>query len=191
MPRPRAVRRCRVTHWIGLIVCAVSSVIACQEAFGFERAVRTRIANYEEAPVSLRAASTQLVRTYDNPNQISLAALEGGDRQVKRSRVQYINRLNQQAATYLLEGELELRNQTRKDIAALQITTVFLNAFRERIGTERQSLSEPLRPGQTKQVRWSRGLPYQDVFELYVIVTAVRFSDGTVWSPADELILLP
>ncbi|MBI3458282.1 MAG: hypothetical protein HY002_21130 [Candidatus Rokubacteria bacterium] len=191
MRRRRASLQSRTARWIGPLVCLAAVMLAAQEAAGFQRPVRTRIANYEDAPVSLREASTRLVQTFDNPNQISLAALEGGERQVKRSRVQYMNRLNQQVPVFLIEGELDLRNHTRKDIAALQITTVFLNAFRERIGTERQSLSEPLRPGQTKQVRWSRALPYQDVFELYLIVTAVRFSDGTVWSPADELILLP
>jgi len=148
--------------------------------------------NYEEAPVSLVKASVQLVQTYSNPSQFPLAELQGSKEvRVNRSRVRYVNRLNQQVPTYMLEGELELQNNTRKEAVAVQITTIFLNAFRERIETDRQTLAGPWAPRQTTRIRWARHLPHEEVFDLFFVITAARFEDGSVWAPTEELILLP
>lgn len=162
------------------LLLGLSMIVLSEQALGFQRLVRTRIANYEEAPVVLVEASIQLVRTYANPTQLPVVG-----------RTRYLNRLNEEVPAYRVEGELGLRNRTRKEVAALQMTTIILNAFRERVSTERQSLAEPLAPRQTRTVRWSRGLPHEEVFEMFFIITAVRFTDGTVWAPNEELILLP
>jgi len=164
-------------------------IVLSEQAVGFQRLVRTRIENYEEAPVVLVEASVQLVQTYTHPTQLPL---EGGvEGKINRNRIRYLNKLNEDVPAYRVEGELGLRNRTRKEVAALQVTIIVLNAFRERISTERQSLAEPLGPRQTRTVRWSRGLPHEEVFEMFFIITAVRFTDGTVWAPNEELILLP
>ena len=174
------------------IACGLAVVAWCPSAFGMQRAVRARIVNYEAAPVLLLDASAQLVKTYSTPTQFPLAAVEEGrEMKMQRSRVRHLNRLNQQVPTYLLEGNLQLRNDTRRRIAAIQLTIVFLNAFRERIGTERHSLAEPLGPREVKAVQWSRNLPYEEIFEVFFIVTAIRFDDGTVWMPTEELIFFP
>lgn len=174
------------------LLLGLSMIMLSEQALGFQRLVRTRIANYEEAPVVLVEASIQLVRTYANPTQLPAVALEGGaEGKINRSRTRYMNRLNEEVPVYRVEGELGLRNRTRKEVAALQMTTIVLNAFRERVSTERQSLAEPLGSRETRTVRWSRGLPHEEVFEMFFIITAVRFTDGTVWAPNEELILLP
>ena len=176
---------CGLCYWLCLMVI-------CQEVSGFERSIDARIANYDEAPVTLLNASAQLLQTYGSPSQFPFAVIEGGhDIRISRARVHYMNRHNQQIPTYLLEGELEIRNTTQKEVTALQITTVFLNAFRERISTERRSFAQSLAPRRAKRIQWSRGLPHEEVFEMFFVVTAVRFSDGTVWAPTEELVALP
>lgn len=178
--------------WVPYVMGGLVVVIAAEQASGIERSVQTRIANYEQAPVSLVKASVQLNRTYSTPGQFPLAELQGGTEvRVNRSRVPYVNQMNREVPTYVLEGELELRNNTRKEVVVLQITAIFLNAFRERIQTDRQTLAKPLTPRQTTRIRWARNLPHEDVFELYLVITAARFEDGTVWAPTEELILLP
>jgi len=192
MNTPSAPTRTRRDRAALSLVLGLVLVLWSEPAFSLQRSVRARIANYEEAPVSLRHASVQLVQTYSNPSQFPLAALaEGEEVKIKRSRVRYMNRVNQQIPTYLLEGELELHNHTRKEVMALEITTIFLNAFRERISMDQDSLTQSLSPYETKTIRWSRALPHEGVFEVFFVVTAIRFSNGEVWAPTEELILLP
>ena len=175
----------------GTLLFWLCLVLAHGQVFGVQRTVRTRIANYEGAPVLIRAATTQLVQTYSSPGQFPFATVGDDEVKVPRSRVRYLNKVNQQIQTYLLEGEVTMENQTAQPIEALQLTTIILNAFRERIATERQSIAEPLPPHRTRQMRWSRNLSHQDVFELYVVVTRARFGNGTVWTATEELILVP
>ena len=157
-----------------------------------QRMVRALVAKYDDAPVIVRQASVRLVRTYSAPSQYQLATSpDGHEIRVKRSRVRYANRADQQIPTYLLEGYLEVENKTREDVEAVQITSVFLNAFRERIGTDEHSVSKPLEPRAIRRVDWSKTLPHEETYEVYFVVTAVRFRNGEIWSPAEELILQP
>lgn len=172
-------------------VALLALLLATPSVTALERAVRTRVANYEEAPVLLRSASVKLVQTYSQPGQFPFVSMEGSDVKMRRSRVRQLNRLNQQIATYLLEGSLELHNETRRSIETLQLTTVFFNAFRERIRTDRDTVTLTLGPRQHKTVSWSKGVPHEEVFEMVVVVSAVRFGDGSVWSPTEELIVIP
>lgn len=168
----------------------LSVLVACPQAEALDRVVRARVANHEGAPVTLLEGSVRLVQTYSRPGQFPLTTVAGEEVLVRRSRVRYMNQADQ-VPTYLLEGELTLRNHTRKEVVALQVTTVFLNVFRERISTERHTLSASLEPHRLTTVKWSRTLPHHDVFELFGVITAVRFSDGTVWTPTEELIFIP
>ena len=182
----------RAAGWLPWLVMAACLGMVVRPAQGLERLVQTHIANAEEAPVLLETARVKLVQTYTNPNQFPLAVADGvSDVKVQRSRVRHINRLKQQVPTYQLEGTLQLRNTTRKPVDVVQLTVVFLNAFQQRISMEEQSLASPLSPRQMKIVPWSRGLPHEEVFELTFAVTAVRFSDGTLWSPAEEVVVVP
>ena len=181
---------CRLAWRLALILILL---VVGQEASAFKRALRTQVANYDNAPVTIRRASIQLVQTYGTPSQEPVVALglERGAPQASRSRIRYVNRLNQQTPTYSLEGEIELRNDAQKEVAAMKLTTIFLNAFRERISTDQQLLVQSLSPRQTKRVPWSRALPHEEVYEMFVVIGAVRYSDGTVWTPSEELIVVP
>ncbi len=177
--------------WFQALVCLGGVLLLSLQADASQRAIRTRVANHERAPVALVTATTELVQTYSDPTQAAFLALASDRVATAPSRVQYLNHMNQDIPTYLLEGALEIRNNTSKEIETLQLTTVFLNAFRERISSEQQSLMAPFLPHQSQEVRWSRSLPSQEVFELYLVITKVRFSDGTIWAPTEELLLLP
>ena len=175
-----------------LILAAVMLLGAGAASEARQRTVRAKPATYDEAPVVVRQASVRLVQTYSSPSQYPLAtAPDGYEVKVKRSRVRYANRANQQVPTYLLEGSVELENETRRDVEAVQVTTVFLNAFGERISTDRHAIANPLEPRQTRRIDWSKNLPHEEVFEVYFVVTAVRFADGDVWTPTEELVILP
>lgn len=184
--RHPCLRACRLLTAAGLVAGAGATAQAMQHT------VHAKAAKYDEAPVVVREASVQMVQTYSSPTQYPLAtAPDGYEVKVKRSRVRYANRADQQVPTYLLEGSVELENATRRHVEAVQVTTVFLNAFRERIGTDRHVIAKPMEPRQIMRIDWSKSLPHQEVFEVHFVVTAVRFSDGDVWTPTEELILLP
>ncbi|MBI4354299.1 MAG: hypothetical protein HY595_03580 [Candidatus Omnitrophica bacterium] len=170
---------------VGCVALPTAEVMAVQ------RDVRTRTANYEEAPVLLQDARVRLTQTYSAPSQFPLVLSDGTDVRIQRSRVRHLNRLNQQVPTYQLQGQLELRNTSRKTVAMLQITTVFFNGFHERLSMEQESILHTLPPKQTKMLSWAKSLPDEETFEMFFIISAVRFSDGTVWSPEEELIVLP
>lgn len=172
-----------------LVLCA--TVLASPPAFGMEREVRTRIANYDEAPVIVRQAAVYLVQSYGNPTSAPVVASGDNSPSTRHNRVRYMNRLNQEIPRYQLESELHLQNLTPKEIEAFQVTMIFLNAFHERIASDQQSVTEPLGPREMKTVEWSRKLPHQEVFELFLVITAVRFQDGSVWVPVEELIIVP
>jgi hypothetical protein len=173
-----------VLIWLGLTWCGT-------EAWGIQREIRTRLAHYDDTPVIVQEAKVRLVQTYSAPNQFPLALAEGTELKVSRTKVRNLNRLNQQVPTYQLQGQLEVRNATRKGVDMLQLTTVFFNAFHERLSTVQESLPSTLPARQQKTIAWTKSLPDEEVFELFVVISAVRFTDGTVWSPEEELIILP
>lgn len=168
-----------------------SLLLASGPVFGLERRVETRIVNADGAPVIVEAASTQLVQTYGRSNQFPLASVGQQEIRVARSRVKYINQLNQQVPTFLLQGEVHIENDTRRDVVALQLTTVSFNAFQERLAIDRHTITDAVGPLKSETVRWSHTLSQPDIFELYVAITGVRFKDGTVWSADEELIFVP
>ena len=178
--------------WMPWVVAGLWVELMSHPALGFQRVVRTRVTSYDAAPVIVRDVSIRLVETFSSPTQFPLAALEGGSEvRVERSRVRYMNRLNQQIPTFLLEGTLKIRNQSRLDVIALEVTTIALNVFRKRIKTGQDAVYASLGPGEIKDIAWSKNLPNEDIFELVFVVTAVRFIDGTVWAPTEELLLAP
>ena len=189
--RPHLVTSRWLTRWVKWAVVGGGILLMAEPTFGIQRALRTRMVNDDEAPVFLQQASVELVQTYSNPSQFPLAAIGDQDTGVQRSRIRHMNRLNQQIPTYVIEGALEVRNHTTKPIAAIQITTIFLNAFRERVATERRSLVQPLAPRQSKRIMWSRNIPHEEVFEVLFATSGVRFSDGSIWTPTEELVDVP
>lgn len=161
-------------------------LLAGGPALALERKVETQVVNVEGVPVVVETASTRLVQTYGRMSQFPLAAVGREEVRIARSRVKYMNQLNQQVPTYQLQGEAVVRNGTRSEVVALQLTVVSFNAFQERLAIDRHTLTEPVGPLKTDTIRWSQALSHPDVFELYVVVTGARFKDGTVWTADEE-----
>ena len=154
-----------------------------------QHTVRTRVERYDDSPVETKQAVVRLIQTFSNPSQFPFASVQGEEIKIARSRVRYMNRKNQQAPTYMLEGEVAVRNGMRKPVTFIQLTAIALNAFQDRIDLDQQAVSEPISPGQTRTIKWSKNLPHEQVFEVVFVVTAARFADGTVWAPTEELVL--
>ena len=166
------------------VALALALSLSSPVAFaGLQRAIQSRLANHEDTPVMLERFSARLIETYASPGQFPFATMNDAEVRVKRSRVRYVNRLNQQIPTYVVEGTLTLRNRFRKKVEAMELTTTFLNAFREQIGQAQHAVVEPVQPLETKTVAWSTTLPQPEVYEMFVVITGVRFADGTVWAP--------
>jgi hypothetical protein len=162
-------------------------------ATGATKLIRAQIANYDKTPVALTGAWVRLRESFSPPNQVPVSALKGvPTSKPTRGGVRYLNRLAQQIPIYKLEGELEVRNTTPKRVHLVQVTAVYFDAFRTRLGEARQTIQQPLGPSQRTRLSWSGELPHEDVFEMFFVVTGVRFKDDATWTaPEEELVLEP
>lgn len=195
-----ALRRCRrppprrltATLRAGCLVMLGSCCVTLSTA-GATKRIRTQIANYDKTPVSLTGAWVRLRESFSPPNQVPMSALQGVPKsKPTRGGVRYLNRLAQQIPIYKLEGELEVCNTTPKRVDLVQVTAVYFDAFRTRLGDARQIIQQPLGPSQRTRLSWSGELPHEDVFEMFFVVTGVRFEDDATWTaPEEELILEP
>ncbi|GEM_PF-1407837 len=175
----------------GGLLLALSA--ASPQAAGVAKLIRTQIANYDKTPIILIGARVKLRESFTPPNQVPFSALPGVPKsKPTRGGVRYLNRLAQQVPIYKLEGELEISNTTPKRVKLVQVTAVYFDAFRTRLGEERHTLQQPLGPAQRARLSWLGALPHEDVFEMFFVVTGARFDDETTWTaPEEELVLEP
>lgn len=190
-----SARRSRSWWWrpgLSMLPALLLALFPClpEAADAGERRISTRIAGYEGAPVVVRSATGEVIHIYERPDDlVVMAAAKGAAKSPQR--VRYINRLNEEVRTVQLHGTLTLKNATNKTAEAIRIQTILFNAFRERVGSYEEVVQEPLGPFRIKQIEWSRAMPTEDIYELYVVITKIRFSDGDVWSPTEELVFSP
>ena len=180
--------------WLGsAALVVISSLLLSSPAAGLTKLIRAQIANYDNTPVTLLDAQIKLRESFTPPNQVPLNALQGMPKtKPTRGGVRYLNRLAQQVPIYKLEGELEVSNTTLKRIELVQVPAVYFDAFRTRLGEERQTIQQSLAPSQRAHLSWSGELPHEDVFEMFFVVTGVRFNDEATWTaPEEELVLEP
>ena len=160
--------------------------------FASQRSITCKAQNYNKAPALIKQTKAILIETYSTPTQAVPQ-----EASVKRSRVQYANRAGLLPTTYELQGEVLLYNGGEQSIEAVGLTVVLLDAFHEQIqpigrsaaahGQQQVVVQLPKR--NTKPVTWQTAIGVSEVYEVVVVVTRVRFADGTVWAaPAEELI---
>ncbi len=161
---------------------AIGLVVGTLAGVALDRSLVVLTANYPEAPVTLERAELRLVETFTGPSQLPPFP----DVEIPRSRVRYLNVKNRVPLTYAIEGQVTCRNHTKKIVEAIQLTTILLNPFRERLRLNVVTLRSRVAPQDTGSLSWSEMSGMKDVEEVRLVITAVRFSNGTVWTAPDK-----
>ena len=176
--------------WFWSIIACVGLFVGGSSLLALQREVASKTHAYTNTPVAIRHSYVKLIEMFSTPTLMAIPGMK-----TKPARVRYANRAGQMPSRYVLEGELRCRNQSSKTVEALGLIIVPLDAFHQAVqtlGSERSSTHHVIAriPRQTEQrVTWEQEVGSPDVFEVAVVVTRVRFEDGTVWeAPEEELI---
>ena len=179
----------RATAARTLMIYALSVLLAAS-AWALQKTLKTKAHTYPNSPVAVKRTTAELIETYTAPTQYVAA-----DTKAKTSRVKYANRAGLSASVYVVQGETQLANTSNQPVEALSITVVALDAFHQPLesggagAVAVQQVTGPIARGASKRHEWQQVIASPDVYEVAVIVTRVRFADGTVWSaPSEELL---
>lgn len=175
---------------------ALLSVLVCASLWSAQRVLKSKVRNYPNAPVVLKESKVRIVEVFGTPTQpLTPGAIPGA--RIRGSRVRYANRAGLLPSTYVLEGEVSCRNQSRQTVEALEVAIVPLDAFHQPIPPQHratpyivQQMATSLPSGAFQWVTFEQlPLSSPDVYEVAVVITRVRFADGSVWmAPKEELI---
>lgn len=170
------------------VVLVVAALAAWPSpAVALQRSVKAAIKQFSSTPVDVQDTKIRLQETFSSPTQS--AAEEGGE-----TRVRYANR--KQASQLVLTGEGLLVNRSPQRIEAVAVTTMPLDAFGDALDAAQgqqgvyklHRITEAIPKGGAVRFAWEQPVTSEDVYEVAVAVTAVRFSDGSVWlAPKDKL----
>ncbi len=167
------------------------AVLCCASVWALQRALKSKIHNYPNTPVEVKRSEVTLVETFAAPTQAG--GMESG---TKKSRIRYANREGLAPSTFVLNGEITCTNKSTQMVEAIALTVVALDAFHQPIQLpgQRQAsvvrqVLEQLPRGVSKRITWEQPVASSDVYEVAVVVTRVRFADGSIWfAPGEELI---
>jgi hypothetical protein len=173
------------------IAWLVLAALLPPSAWALQKTVRCKSHHYDEAPVGIQRSSVTMIETYFSPTQLPVP---GG--RVKQTRVRYANRAGLTPSSFVLKGAVTCRNQSRKEVEAMELSVVILDAFHRPILNAGQAepvtvirLPSRIPSKAEQQLSWEQQVESVDVYEVAVILTRVRFSDGSLWeAPAEELI---
>lgn len=169
----------------------VLSLTACPPAWAFQKTVKSKTFTYPHSPVQATRSRVRFVETFYSPTQVALPGAR-----TQGSRIRYANRAGLSPSSFVLSGEVDCHNVSRRTIEAFALTIIALDAFHQplRLPGEpgpyavEQVVTTIVR-GASKRVTWERRLPTGNVFEVAVVITRVRFADGSVWlAPREELL---
>ena len=152
-----------------------------------EQSLRVRTFNPAHAPVLLKDPQATLIEEFVDPG-------EEWSPGARRSRVNSVN--NPRVSVFTVKGQVECANQSSQTIEAVGLTVVSLDAFHERTQSLWQSASSnsqhtdlALARWGSKTLSWTERASSRDLYELAIVVRAVRFADGSVWqAPQEELV---
>ena len=166
--------------------------LACgAPVWALQRDLKSKVLSYPKAPVEVRRSDATLVETYTSPTQMMAP-----DAKTRTTRVRYANRAGLAPSVFVLRGEIMCANASPQAVEAVSLTIVVLDAFHQPVqlaGRAEPSfvhqVTEPLPRGASKRIAWEQQVNTSDVFEVAVVVTKVRFADGSVWmAPSEELL---
>lgn len=174
-----------------LILMSLCGISLAQTVCAMQRTLKSTNHNYKNAPMETKRAQALLVETYTAPTQQA----QGGETKAKTSRVRYANRAGLAASVFVLSGEATCVNVSPNPIEAFSVAIVVFDAFHQPVqgGTQGpflvQQVVERIPRGGSKRVTWEQPVSSSDIYEVAVIVTRVRFADGTIWSQPNEELL--
>jgi hypothetical protein len=175
-----------------LTACAWFLALACfaSTAAAMQRVVKSKAHNYPDAPVEIRRSSVELIETFTSPTQFALP-----ESKAKTSRVRYANRAGLAPSVYVLDGEVSCQNTSSQAVEAISIVVIPMDAFHQPVLTGQadasamQQIVETIPRGASRRIPWQQRVPSTDVYEVAVVITRVRFADGTIWTaPSEELL---
>ncbi len=161
-------------------------------AWAVQRSIKSKVHNYPNAPVIIKQSQVKLSETYTNPSQTTPTGSSG----TVQSRVRYANRAGLDPSAFVLSGEVMCTNNSSQPVEALALTVVALDAFHQpvqlpgqRDAYAVQQIVVSIPRGTSKAVAWEKSAGQLNIYEIAVIVTRVRFADGSAWvAPGEELI---
>ncbi len=158
--------------------------------WALQKAVKSAVTQSPTSPVEIQRSQVTLTEVFASPTQIPGEPLQDGG-------VRYLNRKGQQWSQLKLEGSLILRNRSPQRVEAVAVTTMPLDAFHKPLDPQGvggqgpyqlHRITEPLARGGTLQFEWEQPVGSDEVYEVAVVVTAVRFMDGSIWTaPREQL----
>ena len=184
MCRVRASRR-SVLWAMGL---GALCVLGSPPLWALQRAVKAKAHNYPHTPMVVKQVKATLTEVFGTPTQANA--------EDTRTRIRYANRANQIPSTYILQGEAVCLNGSSQSIEAFKLNIIALDAFHQPIHLPNrrepyavQQIVKFVPEGSSKSIEWEQVVESEDVYEVVVVVTGVRFSDGSVWHAPDEELL--
>jgi hypothetical protein len=162
-------------------------LLAVPEASALQRVLRSKAHNYPNAPVRVAQSKVTLLDVFPTPTQ-------AGVPDAGKSRVRYANKAGLLPRSYRLRGELSCANESGQTVEAIKVTVVVLDAFHQAVMVPGQrsaylveQIVEAIPRGAAKRLQWEQDVGgTSEVYEVAVVVTAVRFADGSVWTAPDE-----
>ena len=165
--------------------------LAAAPLWALERPIKASAHNYTATPVTVARPQASLIEIFATPgqgatNRATFAQL---------TRVRYANRAGLEPSVFMVSGQVMCANTGGRAVEAFSLDVVLLDAFHQPIQTvglltEPLTIQQVLPPGESKRVTWERRVNTPDrVYEVAVVVTQVRFVDGTVWTAPEEELL--
>ena len=183
--------RCRL--WLAVGMGLLLWAAANPSLLALQKEIRSKARNYPKALVVVKQSSVRIEEIFSTPTQMVLPGSSG--LKTTPSHIQYANRAGQLPSTYILKGTVVCQNKARQVVEAVGLTVALLDAFHQPVQVGAQNgpmlykLPVHISPAMEMELTWEKQLDTLDVFEVAVIVTRVRFTDGSVWmAPEEELV---
>ena len=177
-------------RWLMRVVWVLVFGLSASTAFALQRTVKSKTHNYPGAPVEIRRSTVTLVETFTAPTQFAMP-----ETKAKTTRVRYANRAGLAPSVYVLNGELSCQNTSSQTVEAISVVVIPLDAFHQPVLTGQpdasamQQIVQSIPRGTSRQITWEQRVHSTDVYEVAVVITRVRFADGTIWAaPGEELL---
>ena len=173
-----------------LVLLGAACVVLAGTAWAMQRTLKSKVMNYPKTPLEAQSVQATLVETYTAPTQAMTA-----DSRAKTTRVRYANRAGLAPSVFMLSGETLCANTSPHTVEAFSLAIVVFDAFHQPIQSGGrgpfiiEQIMERLPRGASKRVTWEHTVSSEDVYEVAVIVTRVRFEDGTMWNAPNEELL--